>query len=447
MGKCASKFNDEGSRGPLSIKDFSISTTCGTGAFGKVSLVERRGPHGARRKYALKCINKERSIADKAAIHIIQERNLLEELRHSNIIKLCFSFQDSENMYMVLDLMPGGDLRFHLKKPFSEDATRIIVAEISSALDYLHARRIVHRDVKPDNVLLDAQGHAVLTDFNIAVRLRNDKPLKSIAGTEPYMAPELLEGCYYTSVDWWSLGVMMYELLFADRPFRGKDKRNLIRKGEYRLPIDTTVVISPECESCLAGFLQIDISKRLGHEESGMRALMSHPFFSTISSWRDASIKQLEPCFVPSSTRPNFEVISDVDPVKALVEKKKIGAVQLASDLSLIEKAFKYYNSEIPTPKQHSEATITETRLQSTCKCDSKIGSEMTLLSKPDNAEKLVITPKAIQASAMMDIDEDLNIRDQVMLLKAANLMASVGVPANKIDATMFDLDRRQLLY
>ncbi|CAG8532028.1 7858_t:CDS:2, partial [Paraglomus brasilianum] len=130
----------------------------------------------------------------RAVENIIQERRLLEEIEFPLVCNLRYAFQDDENLFMILDLMLGGDLRFHLERqgPMNEEVVKFYVAEVALGLDYLHSRKIIHRDLKPDNVLLDEKGHAHLTDFNIAVHFNEKKPLTSVAGSMAYMAPEVL---------------------------------------------------------------------------------------------------------------------------------------------------------------------------------------------------------------------------------------------------------------
>ncbi|TKS85251.1 Serine/threonine-protein kinase 32C [Collichthys lucidus] len=138
-----------------------------------------------------------------------------------------YSFQDEEDMFMVVDLLLGGDLRYHLQQSvqFSEDAVKLYLCEMTLALDYLQSQHIIHRDVKPDNILLDEQGHAHLTDFNIATIIKDGERATALAGTKPYMAPEIFQSFvsggtgYAFEVDWWSLGVTAFEVLRGWRPY------------------------------------------------------------------------------------------------------------------------------------------------------------------------------------------------------------------------------------
>lgn len=143
-----------------------------------------------KKLFALKYINKQKCIAQRSVRNTIFERDLLEGLEHPLIVNLRYAFQDGENMFMVLDLMLGGDMKFHLGQTgtFPEEAVRLYAAEMVCSLGYLHGKGVAHRDVKPDNLLLDEQGHIHLTDFNVATFLpRDGSKLKSFSGTLTYM--------------------------------------------------------------------------------------------------------------------------------------------------------------------------------------------------------------------------------------------------------------------
>lgn len=212
------------------------------------------------KEYALKYIDKTKCIQRKAVNNVIGERRLLERINHPLIVNLRYAFQDDDTLYMALDLMLGGDLRFLLEreKRLSELQVRFYVAEISLSLSYLHRRRIAHRDIKPDNILLDDQGHAHLSDFNVAAIFTDKRPLRySSAGTTAYMAPEILsKQGYSTTVDWWSLGVSAYELLFGERPFHGKtaeEYTDAVLHQPLRFPLNAYELVSDDCIQFLSG--------------------------------------------------------------------------------------------------------------------------------------------------------------------------------------------------
>lgn len=200
---------------PVDLSHFTLLRSVGKGAFGKVRVVQHKG---TKQLYALKYINKNKCIQMRAVENIISERRILEQVSHALIVNLRYAFQDDENLFMVLDLMLGGDLRFHLDRlnVMPEPYVRFYVAQVALGLHHLHQNSVVHRDIKPDNILLDNLGHAHLTDFNIAVQFSETKALTSVAGSMAYMAPEVLQKRgYFSSVDWWSLGVVCFELLFG----------------------------------------------------------------------------------------------------------------------------------------------------------------------------------------------------------------------------------------
>ncbi|GAC99651.1 hypothetical protein PHSY_007254 [Pseudozyma hubeiensis SY62] len=322
--------------GPVDLYHFYLLRAVGKGAFGKVRVVQHKQ---TKDLYALKYINKAKCIKMRAVSNIIQERRLLEEIDSPFVCNLRYAFQDDENMFMVLDLMLGGDLRFHLDRTgnMSEEVVRFYVAELALGLDYLHRLQIVHRDLKPDNVLLDEKGHAHLTDFNIAVHFSPRRPLTSIAGSMAYMAPEVLtKRGYLSSVDWWSLGVVAYELLFGRRPFRGKTNSALthsILNDRCTFPENVETIVSRETVSCIKSLLERDPRKRLGCR-SGIDEFKAHPWFAGMD-WAAMEAKTVTPPFEPDSKKANFdatheleELLLEDNPLKA---KKRSGNADLDS--------------------------------------------------------------------------------------------------------------------
>ncbi|CAG8542742.1 2437_t:CDS:2 [Ambispora gerdemannii] len=329
----------------VNLSHFKLLRVVGRGAFGKVRIVERLD---TKRLFALKYISKNECIKMDALRNIFRERAILEELDHPLVCNLRFAFQDDEYMYMVMDLMIGGDLRFHLnRKTFTEDAIRFWIAELACAIRYLHSKGVVHRDMKPDNVLLDDRGHAHITDFNIATHIRPDKPLTSHSGTCAYMAPEVFRGGGYgVTVDWWSLGITFYECVYGR-----EDLKKMIVKAPIKYP-DMDPPVSPACVSAIQGFLERDINRRLGCGPNGFIHIQNHLFFRNID-WPTLESKEVQPIFRPSSDRINFDATYDLEellleeqPLEAKSRRRKIRKVgsEKEEQFLLIEEKFKPFD-------------------------------------------------------------------------------------------------------
>lgn len=238
---------------------------------------------------------------------------MLEHVNHPFICNLRYSFQDIEYMYLVVDLMSGGDLRFHIsRKTFTEDAVRFWIAELGCALRYIHGQGIIHRDVKPDNVLLDADGHVHLTDFNVASDIIPGKILTSKSGTLAYLAPEVYAGKGYDwRADWWSLGVLFYECIYNKRPFEGNSESTLssmIQAANPKYPI-TSPPVSLLCLYAIRDALESNPDKRLG---ATWESFTRHDFFAVLD-FEALERKQIEPVFVPSSEKTNFDATYDLE--------------------------------------------------------------------------------------------------------------------------------------
>ncbi|KAF2277141.1 kinase-like protein [Westerdykella ornata] len=295
----------------VNLNHFRLLRVVGKGAFGKVRIVERKD---TGLTFALKYIRKDEVVRSESVRNIIRERRMLEHLNHPFLCNLRYSFQDIEYLYIVVDLMNGGDLRFHIsRKTFTEEAVRFWIAELGCAVRYIHQQGIVHRDIKPDNVLLDSDGHVHLADFNVASDFTPHKPLTSKSGTLAYLAPEVYEGKGYScEVDWWSLGVLFYECIYNRRPFEANSHDSLaqkILKGEPTYPVTSPPVTMP-CLHAISSLLEKDRKKRIG--AIGFETFTDNPFFRPLD-FEALERKEIEPIFRPSSDKTNFDATYDLE--------------------------------------------------------------------------------------------------------------------------------------
>ncbi|XP_077360435.1 serine/threonine-protein kinase 32B [Festucalex cinctus] len=325
----SSKSPVTGDSDEVNFEHFQILRAIGKGSFGKVCIVQKKD---SKKMFAMKYMNKLKCVERNEVRNVLKELQIMRNLEHPFLVNIWYSFQDEEDMFMVVDLLLGGDLRYHLQHNvhFSDSTVKLYVCELALALAYLRSKRIIHRDIKPDNILLDEHGHVHLTDFNIAAIVKDDLKATSIAGTKPYMAPELfevLEGShpgYSFSVDWWSLGVTAYELLRGQRPYvmRSSTPANEILHTFRKVHLSFPAVWSSQIKSLLTKLLCIDAHKRL----SCLAELQDLDCMSDVS-WDAVLSKAVPPGFVPNKRRlncdPTFELEEMILESKPLHKKKK----------------------------------------------------------------------------------------------------------------------------
>ncbi|XP_078011176.1 ribosomal protein S6 kinase alpha-2 isoform X6 [Phascolarctos cinereus] len=234
------------------------------------------------------------------------ERDILAEVNHPFIVKLHYAFQTEGKLYLILDFLRGGDLFTRLSKEvmFTEEDVKFYLAELALALDHLHGLGIIYRDLKPENILLDEEGHIKITDFGLSKEaIDHDKRAYSFCGTIEYMAPEVVNRRGHTqSADWWSFGVLMFEMLTGSLPFQGKDRKEtmaLILKAKLGMP----QFLSIEAQSLLRALFKRNPSNRLGAGLDGVEEIKRHPFFVTID-WNKLYRKEIKPPFKPAVGRP-----------------------------------------------------------------------------------------------------------------------------------------------
>nr|XP_026266073.1 serine/threonine-protein kinase 32C [Urocitellus parryii] len=313
----------------VNFDHFQILRAIGKGSFGKVCIVQKRD---TEKMYAMKYMNKQQCIERDEVRNVFRELEILQEIEHVFLVNLWYSFQDEEDMFMVVDLLLGGDLRYHLQQnvQFSEDTVKLYVCEMALALDYLRSQHIIHRDVKPDNILLDEQGHAHLTDFNIATIIKDGERATALAGTKPYMAPEIFHSFvnggtgYSFEVDWWSVGVMAYELLRGWRPYDIHSSNAV--ESLVQLFSTVSVQYAPTWSKEMVALLRKLLTVNPEHRFSSLQDMQAAPWLANVP-WDELSEKKVEPGFVPNKGRlhcdPTFELEEMILESRPLHKKKK----------------------------------------------------------------------------------------------------------------------------
>ncbi|PFH61149.1 hypothetical protein XA68_18099 [Ophiocordyceps unilateralis] len=282
--------------------DFEILKLIGKGTFGQVYQVRKRDTH---RVYAMKVLQKKVIVQKKEVAHTVGERNILVRTAMSDspfIVGLKFSFQTPSELYLVTDYMSGGELFWHLQKEgrFDERRAKFYIAELILAIQHLHHNDIVYRDLKPENILLDANGHIALCDFGLSkANLTKNDTTNTFCGTTEYLAPEVLldESGYTKMVDFWSLGVLVFEMCCGWSPFYAEDTQQMYKNiafGKVRFPRDT---LSQEGRNFVKGLLNRNPKHRLGAMDDA-EELKRHPFFGDID-WDLLAKKLITPPFKP----------------------------------------------------------------------------------------------------------------------------------------------------
>ena len=263
----------------VGLNDFKILKVIGRGTFGKVCLVQYKL---TKEYYAMKIMKKDVLLEHNQVKSALLEKKILQNLNYPFLVGMVFCFQTQERIYFVMNFIRGGELFKHLceSKYFSEEKTKFYAGIIGLALEYLHTHGIVYRDIKPDNILIDEDGYLKLADFGMAKFLKDKEKAFSFCGTPEYFAPEIItrEG-HNHAADWWSYGVLLYEMLFGIPPFYSNNYEkmfDLITESQLRFP--RKIIVSEDAKDLIRKLLVKDQDLRLGSNE-GFEAIKNHSFF------------------------------------------------------------------------------------------------------------------------------------------------------------------------
>ena len=286
------------SKGKYSLKDFQIMRTLGTGSFGRVHLVRSIHNH---RYYAIKVLKKQQVIKMKQVEHTNDERRMLKLVEHPFLIRMWGTFQDSKNLFMVIDYIEGGELFSLLRKSqrFPNPVAKFYAAEVILSLEYLHSHNIIYRDLKPENILLDRNGHIKLTDFGFAKEVQT--VTWTLCGTPDYIAPEVITTKPYNkSVDWWSLGILIFEMLAGFTPFYDQTPMKTYEKI-LACKVHYPSHFHPDVVDLLTKLITPDLTRRLGNLQNGPEDIRNHRWFSEVI-WEKLLLKDIETPYEPPIT-------------------------------------------------------------------------------------------------------------------------------------------------
>ncbi|XP_031836326.1 cGMP-dependent protein kinase for isoform X2 [Nomia melanderi] len=304
----------------LRLQDLRPLATLGVGGFGRVELVQIAGD--GTRSFALKQMKKAQIVETRQQQHIMSEKRIMGEADCDFIVKLFKTFKDRKYLYMLMEACLGGELWTVLrdKGHFDDGTTRFYTACVVEAFDYLHSRNIIYRDLKPENLLLDSQGYVKLVDFGFAKRLEHGRKTWTFCGTPEYVAPEvILNKGHDISADYWSLGVLMFELLTGTPPFTGGDPMktyNIILKGIDAIEFPRS--ITRNATALIKKLCRDNPAERLGYQKGGISEIQKHKWFDGFN-WEGLRARTLEPPIMPrvqgATDTTNFdEYPPDSDP-------------------------------------------------------------------------------------------------------------------------------------
>lgn len=335
----------------MCLDDFHLIKLIGRGSWGKVMLSREKS---TCLLYAIKILKKHVIISQNEVGHTLTESRVLRTTNHPFLIALKYSFRDGERLCFVMEYAGGGELFYHLsqERKFSEEKTKFYGAEITSALGYLHDNDIIYRDLKLENLLLGRDGHIKIADFGLCKdNIRFTDTTRTFCGTPEYLSPEVIEDNQYgRAVDWWSMGVLLYEMMCGNLPFNNRTTDLLFREILLK-PVSFPATLSEPAKSFLNGLLIKDPTKRLGGGPDDAREIMIHPFFRGLN-WQDLILKRV-------STRKGAGLFTTPSP--GIIDRDKVYI------LIILFTYFSKQNNSFPTPflgllKPHTDHTPICTR-------------------------------------------------------------------------------------
>uniref|UniRef100_A0A673JDZ1 Rho-associated protein kinase 2 n=1 Tax=Sinocyclocheilus rhinocerous TaxID=307959 RepID=A0A673JDZ1_9TELE len=427
--------------------DFDRVKVIGRGAFGEVQLVRHKA---SQKVYAMKVLSKFEMIKRSDSAFFWEERDIMAFADSPWVVQLCCAFQDDRSLYMVMEYMPGGDL-VNLTSTYDvpEKWAKFYTAEVVLALDAIHSMGFIHRDIKPDNMLLDRYGHLKLADFGTCMKMDGTGMVHcdTAVGTPDYISPEVLksqggDGYYGRECDWWSVGVFIYEMLVGDTPFYadslvGTYSKIMDHKNSLNFPDD--VEISQEAKNIICAFLT-DREVRLGR--NGVEEIKRHPFFKN-DQWTFSTIRETAAPVVPElSSDIDTSNFDEIEEDKGEVETFPTPKAFVGNQLPFV--GFKQLNNEMQTKDELEQKYRSNcSRLEKITKeldeeINSRKGLETTL--RQLEREKALLQHKNVESHRRAESEADRkrclenevnSLRDQLDEMKKKNQNSHISNEKN----------------
>ena len=384
-------------------------------------------------------------IVDKKSIEsILGEKRILTELHHPFIVNMIYSFQDLDYLYLVMEILPGGNLRYHLslQKTFDENQIKFIIGCIMIGLKYIHGQKILHRDIKPENLVFDQNGYLRITDFGIAKHyVVNNK--KDTSGTIGYLAPEVLCNVNHNySIDYYAVGIITYELMYGHRPYLGKNKhevKQLILTKQAKIEVeDLPEDFSHEIADFINRLIQRKPVNRLGKND--INEVVNHPWFDDFD-WDNCSKKQINAPYVPKSGDnfdKNYCLQSNKIGTETMERYEKIMAKE---EIHLI---FKEFNCSI-IPKE-LKGYSNKKRYENKYSSNNNVSSNMSTTSISRNIRNE--QNNLIGLNNMKGISKNI-IKNKILSNDLENLMAknnSMNKSIGTINKTIFEMSQNKYI-
>ena len=323
--KSKSKNDKDDKPKKVKLSDFEKMQTVGLGSFGRVRLCRYKKKD---KIYVMKILKKMEIIKQKQVDHVFSEFNILSVLNHPFIVQLVgLNFDDPKYLYFIIEYVQGGELFTLLRNrgSFPLEQAKFYTAHIITIFEYLHGKNIIYRDLKPENILINKNGYLKLTDFGFAKYLNNEKTY-TLCGTPEYLAPEIiLNKGHGKPVDWWTMGILLYEMLVGIDPFSDDDPMKTyqkIIKGKINFPKD----FDKNAKSLIKHLLTADTTKRYGCLKNGVKDILNHRLFIGYD-WKNFVFLKMEPPYIPpiksATDSSNFESYPDSDVESPSVDKNE----------------------------------------------------------------------------------------------------------------------------